>query len=67
MIGRTHEFAIGGLLVAPFIGYAALALLLLILLRLGFRLVGFERIFANPPLAQAALYVIILGALMVLI
>lgn len=61
-----REVQVGGILVSPFVGYAALALLILLALRPVFRRIGFDRIFANPPLTQAAIYVVILGALIVL-
>lgn len=58
---------VGGLLVSSFVGYAAGALAILLLLRPLLRRLGFEQVFANPPLAEAALFVCILGLLVVLI
>lgn len=62
-----HELTIGGVLVSPFIVYAALALAILLVVRPFLRLMRFERIFANPPLAEAGIYVCILALLIVLV
>ena len=61
------ELTIGGILVAPFVTYAATAAVLLFLLRPLLRLIGFERVFSNPPLAVLGLYVVILATLVVLV
>ncbi len=60
------ELVIGGTLTAPFLTYALAALLLLLLLRPLLRLVGFEALFANPPLVLVCLYVILVAILLVL-
>ena len=60
------ELVIGGTLTAPFLTYALVALLLLLLLRPLLRLVGFESLFANPPLVLVCLYVILVAILLVL-
>ncbi|KMO36700.1 membrane protein [Methylobacterium tarhaniae] len=62
-----HELTIGGVLVSPFVVYAALALAILLCLRPLLRLMRFERVFANPPLAEAGIYVCILALLIVLV
>lgn len=65
----THTFpdlVISGVLVAPFVSYAAAAGLLFAMLRPLLRIVGFERAFSNPPLAQLGIYVVILAVLIVL-
>lgn len=62
-----HELTIGGVLVSPFVAYAVAALAILLLLRPLLRLIRFERVFANPPLAEAGLYVCILALLIVLV
>jgi hypothetical protein len=61
MIGTAHELNIDGVLISPFVGYATAALVLVLILRTFFRLVRFERAFANPPLAVIAIYICILG------
>ena len=60
------ELVLGGGLVAPFVLYALVAGLLLLLLRPMLRLVHFESAFKNPPLVLLCFYVIILGSLFVL-
>ncbi|MGY2052660.1 DUF1656 domain-containing protein [Methylobacterium sp. JK268] len=63
----VRDLALGGVLVAPFVAYAAGALLLLLGLRPILRLIRFERVFANPPLAEAGLYLCLLALLIVII
>ncbi len=54
-----RDIDLGGILVAPFVRYLFLALVILIAVgRFGLR-----SMFANPPLAEAALYVCILASL----
>jgi hypothetical protein len=60
------ELVIGGVLIAPFVKYAAVALALFLLLRPVLVLVHFERLFANAPLALLCVYVTILAVLIVL-
>lgn len=67
LLGGGRELVIGGLLVSSFVGYGLGALVILLALRLLFKRLGFDRIFANPPLAEAALYVCILGLLVLLV
>ena len=65
----THSFselAIGGVLIAPFVTYALVALVILVLLRRLFRVVNFESFFSNPPLALLSVYMAILATLIVL-
>ena len=65
----THgfpELVIGGVLIAPFVTYAAAALVLMVLLRPLLRLVGFEQAFGNPAAALLGLYVMILASLIIL-
>jgi hypothetical protein len=66
----THDFpelVVGGVLIAPFVTYAAMALVLFLLLRPVLWLVGFESIFSNPPVAHLCVYVTILTFLVVLV
>ena len=60
------EVTIGDVLVAPFVGYAAVAVALFLLLRPVLRQVGFDRVFSNPPIANLCLLTIILAFLMTL-
>jgi hypothetical protein len=59
----VHEWVVGGLLVSSFVFYALGALLLLLLLRQILRLARFERVLANPPLAEAGLFVCLMALL----
>ena len=61
------ELVLGGVFVAPFMSYALVAALLLLLLRPLLRLVRFDTVFENPPLVLLCLYVILLGLLFVLV
>jgi general stress protein CsbA len=60
-----RDLDFGGVLVSPFVAYAAGALVLLVLLRVVFNRIHFSRYVANPPLAEAGLYVCLLALLIV--
>jgi Protein of unknown function (DUF1656) len=60
------DLVIGGVLVAPFIGYAVEALAIILFLRPVLRAIGFSRMFSQPPVAELSLYVTILGVLVLL-
>lgn len=59
------DIDLGGVLVDPFVRYIFLALVILIALRFVVGRLSLGRIFANPPLAEAAIYVCILASLLV--
>jgi hypothetical protein len=59
-----REIDLGGILVAPFVRYLFLALVIVIAVRFVVGHLGLRSMFANPPLAEAALYVCILVSLM---
>ncbi|KQP90894.1 hypothetical protein ASF60_03435 [Methylobacterium sp. Leaf113] len=59
------DLNVGGILISPFVAYAAGALAILVLLRLLFARFRVSRYVANPPLAEAGLYVCILALLIV--
>jgi hypothetical protein len=63
MTHTYRELIIGGVLVAPIVSYAAMALVVFVLLRPLLHFVGFSRFFSNPPLAELSLYVTIFGLL----
>jgi hypothetical protein len=63
MTNTFHELVIGGVLVAPFITYAVVALFVVLLIRPLLRFVGFLRIFSDAAIAELSLYVTILGLL----
>ena len=60
------ELTIGGVLVAPFVIYAAAAVAVFTALRPLLHLVGFDRAFVSPAVAELSLYVSILAMLIVL-
>ena len=62
-----HDLAIGAILVSPFIAYALIAFALLVALRVVFRWIRFGRFVANPPLAEAGIYVCLLALVVVLL
>ncbi len=65
----THgfpEFAMGGVLLAPFVPQAVIALVIFFLLRPLLRRIPLEKIFANPSLIAVCLYVVILATVMMI-
>ena len=63
MTHTFRELVIGGVLVAPFISYAIVALLVLLVTRPLLHFVGFSQIFSNAAIAEFSLYATILGLL----
>jgi hypothetical protein len=59
------ELVIGDVLVAPFVGYAVMALAIVLALRPVLRLCRFGELFSRPAVAEVSLYVTILGLLTV--
>ena len=66
MMHGFPELTIGGVLVAPFVTYAVAAIAIFAVLRPFLHLVGFNRAFSNPAIAELSLYVLILALLIVL-
>jgi hypothetical protein len=65
----THSFpelTIDGVLVAPFVIYAAAGVAMFAALRPLLHLVGFNRAFSNPAVAELSLYVLVFALLIVL-
>jgi hypothetical protein len=62
-MGAPRDIDLGGILVAPFVRYLFFALVILIAVRFVVGRLGLRSMFANPPLAEAALYVCILVSL----
>jgi hypothetical protein len=58
-----RDIDLGGVMVDPFVRYLFLALVTLIAVRFAVGRLGLRSMFANPPLAEAALYVCILTSL----
>ena len=67
MMAGFPELMLGGVLIAPFVSYAFVAALLLLLLRPLLRLARFQTVFENPPLVLLCFYVILLALLFVLV
>ena len=65
-MGAPRDIDLGGILVAPFVRYLFLALVILIAVRFVVGRLGLRSMFANPPLAEAAMYVCILVSLVAL-
>ena len=62
-----HDLTLGGILVSPLVAYALIAFAILVALRVVFRWIRFGRFVANPPLAEAGIYVCILALVVVLL
>lgn len=62
-----HDLTIGGVLVSPFVLDALVAFAILVALRVLFRRIRFARFVANPPLAEAGIYVCVLALVVVLL
>ena len=63
-MNAPRDIDLGGILVAAFVRYLVLALVILIAVRFVVGRLGLRSMFANPPLAEAALFVCILVSLM---
>jgi len=59
------ELIIGDIFVAPLVGYAVTALIIILALRPILRLCRFDKLFSHPSVAELSLYVTILGLLTV--
>ncbi len=62
-MNAPRDIDLGGVLVDPFVRYLFLALVILIAVRVVVGRLGLRSVFANPPLAEAAIYVCILVSL----
>ena len=60
------ELVIGGVLLAPFVTYLVIALVVIIVLRPLLHVVSLANMFSHAPVAELSLYVTILGLLMLL-
>ena len=60
------ELVIGGVLLAPFVTYLLVTLVIIIVLRPILHVVGFAKLFSHAPVAELSLYVSVLGLLMLL-
>ena len=66
MMHGFPELKIGGVLVAPFVIYAAAAVAVFTALRPVLHLVGFDRAFISPAVGELSLYMAILALLIAL-
>jgi hypothetical protein len=65
MMHSFSELVIGGVFLAPFIGYAVASLVIILALRPILRLLRIRKVFSHPSIAALSLYVVILGLLTV--
>ena len=63
MMHSFSELVIGSVLVAPFVGYAVMALAIVLAIRPILHLCRFGELFSHPAVAELSLYVTILGLL----
>ena len=66
MAHTFRELVIGGVLLAPFVTYLVMALVVIIVLRPLLHVVGFANMFSHAPVAELSLYVTVLCLLMLL-
>ena len=60
------ELVVEGVLLAPFVTYLVMALVVIIVLRPLLHVVGFAKMFSDASVAELSLYLAILGLLMLL-
>lgn len=65
MMHEFSELVIGSVFVAPFVGYAVMALAIVLAIRPILHLCRFGQLFSHPAVAELSLYVTILGLLTV--
>lgn len=65
MMHPFRELVVGGVLLAPFVTYAVVALAISLLLRPILRFAGLARLFSHPSIAVLGVYVTVLGLLTV--
>ena len=66
MAHTFSELVIGGVLLAPFVTYSVMTLVVVMVLRPLLHAVGFAKMFSHPSIAELSLGVTILGLLMLL-
>jgi len=66
MAHAFSELIIGGVLLAPFVTYLVMTLVVIIVLRPLLHVVGFAKMFSHPSIAELSLCVAILGLLVLL-
>jgi hypothetical protein len=63
MMHSFSELVIGDIFIAPFIGYAAAAFVIFLVVRPILHRFRFGKLFSNPAIAELGLYVTIIGLL----
>jgi hypothetical protein len=63
MMHSFSELVIGDILIAPFIGYAAAAFVIFLIIRPILYRLRFRKLFSHPAIAELGLYVTIIGLL----
>jgi hypothetical protein len=63
MTQTYRELIVGGVLVAPIVAYALVAIAVIAVLRPVLHFIGFSNLFSNPPIAELSFYIAILGLL----
>jgi len=66
MAHTFSELVIEGVLLAPFVTYLVIALVVIIVLRPLLHVAGFAKMFSHASIAELSLYVTILGILMLM-
>ena len=66
MVHGFPELVVGGVLLAPFVTYLVVTLVIIIVLRPILHVVGFAKAFSQPSIAELSLGVTILSLLMLL-
>ncbi|KIZ38197.1 MULTISPECIES: DUF1656 domain-containing protein [Rhodopseudomonas] len=63
MTRTFQELVIDDVMIAPFVSYLVVALIVFLLIRPLARRAGFELVFSHPPVAECSLFIIILASL----
>jgi hypothetical protein len=66
MTQTFHELVFGGVLFAPFLAYAGVALVIFLALRPLLHLIGFSKIFSHASIAELSLFVTLVGTIVLL-
>jgi hypothetical protein len=63
MTHTFRELVVGGILLAPFVTYAVVALVIVLIIRPVLRFAGLAKMFSHASIAELSVYVTILGLL----
>jgi hypothetical protein len=67
MTHTFRELVVGGVLFAPFVTYALVALIIVLVIQPVLRFTGFAKLFSHASIAELSVYVTILGLLILII